>query len=178
MVVVVVVTHRSSQPATQAAKTVGLVGHCEMHADSDPPGHSSGVGAGAGDDVVVAGEVVVEAQSSAQTPMQTSYAEPVKTAQAVLQADKDPPGHGEGLGGGGLGVVLGGDGGPGVGVGVGGTLGFVVSMSPTFKFMKEYDDPGCSFRSVSGFPTSGSHGPRLHPGSEGSQPLYESSQFM
>lgn len=134
---VVVGAHSSSQCATQVAKIVGLVGHPLMHADSDPPGQplGDGLGAGAGASVVVAG------QSCLHTETQASYAAPVTTAHAASQALREPPGQSpEGAGGLGLGGL--GDGGVGVGAGVGGTFGFVVSMSPTFKFKKEYEESG------------------------------------
>jgi len=91
-----------------------------MHADSEPPGQSSGVGDGEGAGVGGAEVVVRVAQSSAQTPTQTSYADPVSTAQAALHAAMEPPGHGfgDGLGGEGLGGGLGGEG-LGVGTGAG-----------------------------------------------------------
>jgi len=98
----------------------------------------------------------------------------VTTEHAATQALRDPPGQspeGDGDGGdgdGGLGGLGPGDG--GLGAGIGGTSGLVVSMSPTFKFKKEYDDPGCAFLRVSGLPTSGSQGPRLQPASVGSHP--------
>jgi len=175
---VVVGAHSSSQCATHAAKTTGLVGQSPMHADSDPPGQppGTGLGVGAGAAVVVA----VAGQSCLHTAMQASYASPVTTEHAAAQALIDPPGQSpEGDGGvGGVGGGLGGVGDGGLGGGVGGTSGFVVSRSPTFKFKKEYDDPGCAFLRVSGLPTSGSQGPRLHPGSVGSHPSYESNQFM
>jgi hypothetical protein len=69
VVVVVAGAHRSSQLATQAENTIGFFGHCEMHVASEPPGQSSGVGDGAG---AGANVVVVVAQSSPQTPTQTS----------------------------------------------------------------------------------------------------------
>jgi hypothetical protein len=128
---VVVGVHSSSQWATHTAKTAGLVGHPPMHADNVPPGQplGTGLGAGAGAAVVVA----VAGQSCLHTEMQASYAAPVTTEHAATQALRDPPGQSpEGDGGdGGLGA---GDG--GLGAGVGGTSGFVVSMSPTFKFKK------------------------------------------
>lgn len=180
---VVVGAHSSSQCATHTAKTAALVGHPLMHADSVPPGQplGDGLGAGVGAAVVVA----VAGQSCLHTEMHTSYASPVTTEHAASQALRDPPGQPEGDGDGGLGGLgdggvggLGdggvgglGDGGlGGLGAGVGGTSGFVVSRSPTFKFKKEYDDPGCAFLRVSGLPTAGSQGPRMQPGSVGSQP--------
>jgi len=186
---VVVVTHSSSQRATQEAKIVGLVGQSPMHADRVPPGQPLGTGLGDGDGAGAGAAVVVVAvdgQSCLHTETHASYAAPVTTAQAASQALKDPPGQSpEGDGDGGLGGLggaggdgAGGDGAGGLGGGVGGTLGFVVSMSPTFKFKKEYDDPGCSLLRVAGSPTVGSQGPRLQPGSVGSQPSYESNQFM
>merc|ERR1712046_572096 len=45
---VVAGAHSSSQCATHAAKTAGLVGHPLMHADSVPPGQPLGTGLGAG----------------------------------------------------------------------------------------------------------------------------------
>jgi hypothetical protein len=59
----------------------------------------------------------------------------VTTAHAASQALREPPGQSP-EGDGGLGG-LGGTGDGGVGAGVGGTFGFVVSMSPTFKFRNE-----------------------------------------
>lgn len=172
-VVVVGGAHSSSQCATHAAKIAGLVGHPLMHADSEPPGQPLGLGGvGAGALVVVA----VAGQSSLHTATHASYASPVTIEHAASQALRDPPGQSP-EGDGGLGGA-GGVGTGGLGAGVGGTLGLVVSKSPTFKFKKEYDDPGCSLLRVEGLPTSGSHGPRLHPGSVGSHPSYESSQFM
>jgi len=168
VVVVVGGAHSSSQCDTHVAKMAGLVGHPLMHADSDPPGQSlgTGVGAGAGASVVVAG------QSCLQTEMQASYAAPVTTAHASSQALSEPPGQSpEGDGGLGGGTGAGGLGAGGLGAGVGGTFGFVVSMSPTFKFKKEYEESGTAFLSVSGLPTSGSQGPRMQPGSVGSQSL-------
>lgn len=147
-----------------------------MHADNDPPGQPPGTGAGglgAGGAGAGAAVVVVPGQSSLHTATQASYASPVTTEQASSQALRDPPGQspdGEGAGGpGGLGGA-GGPGAGGVGAGVGGTSGFVVSMSPTFKFKKEYDESGCASLRVSGLPTVGSQGPRLQPGSVGSHP--------
>jgi len=119
---VVVVVHSSSQRATHAAKTAGLVGHSLMHADSDPPGQplgAGGVGAGAGAAVVVA--VVLAGQSCLHTETHISYASPVTTEHAATQALIDPPGQppeGDGDGGGGVGVGVGG--GVGVGDGAGG----------------------------------------------------------
>lgn len=169
---VVVGAHSSSQCATHVAKMAGLVGHPLMHADSVPPGQPLGTGLGAGAGAAV---VVAVGQSCLHTETHTSYASPVTTEHAATQALKDPPGQSpEGDGGDGLGGVgdggLGGVGDGGLGAGVGGTFGFVESMSPTFKFKKEYDDPGCAFLRVSGLPTSGSQGPRLQPGSVGSHP--------
>merc|ERR1719263_2414578 len=69
VVVVVAGAHRSSQLATHAENTTGFFGHPVMHACSEPPGQSSGVGEGG--EGVGAG-VVVAAQSSSQTPMQAS----------------------------------------------------------------------------------------------------------
>lgn len=135
--VVVVVVHFSSHDVTQAAKTAGFAGHPSMQAESDSPGQPLGLGLGLGVVVII---VVVDAgQSSLQTEMQTSYEAPVTTEHAAIQASIDPPGQppeGDGDG-----VVVG-LGGLGVGAGVGGIFGLVVSMSPTFKFIMEYDDPG------------------------------------
>jgi len=172
---VVVGAHSSSQCATHTAKTAGLVGHPLMHALKVPPGQplGSGLGDGAGAAVVVAGA----GQSCLHTATHASYASPVTTEQAASQALNDPPGQSpEGPGGVGAGGV--GAGGVGAGAGAGGASGFVVSISPTFKFKKEYEDPGCSLLRVAGLPTSGSQGPRKQPGSDGSHPLYESNQFM
>ena len=120
---VVVGAHSSSQCATHAAKTTGLVGHPPMHADSVPPGQPLGTGLGAG--VVGAGAAVVVAagQSALHTEMHASYAAPVTTEQAATQALIDPPGHGDGLGG------EGGEGGKGPGVGPGAGAGQLVSTA-------------------------------------------------
>lgn len=129
--VVVVVVHLSSHEVTQAAKTAGLVGHPAMQAESEPPGQSLGLG--------VAVVVVDTGQSSLHTEIQISYAAPVTTEHAAIQASMDPPGQlpeGDGDG-----VVVG-PAGLGGGAGVGGTFGLVVSMSPTFKFIMEYDESG------------------------------------
>lgn len=184
VVVVVAGAHNSSQRDTQDAKTVGFVGQSLMHACKDPPGQSLGTGVGAGGEgaggVGAGGEgagagVVVLGHSSLHTETQASYAAPETTAHASSQALNEPPGHPEGDGGeggaGGLGAGGVGAGGVGLGAGVGGTSGFVVSRSPTFRFKKEYEESGCASRSVSGLPTAGSHGPRLQPGSVGSQSL-------
>merc|ERR1712070_1157801 len=69
VVVVVGGVHNSSQCATHAAKTEGLVGQSLIHACSDPPGQPPGTGAGAGAGVVGVGAgagagVVVAGQSS------------------------------------------------------------------------------------------------------------------
>lgn len=59
------------------------------------------------------------------------------TSHAASQELREPPGQSpEGDGGLG-GTGDGGTGDGGVGAGVGGTFGFVVSMSPTFKFRNE-----------------------------------------
>jgi len=122
---VVVVVHSSSQRATHAAKTVGLVGHALMHADSVPPGQPIGTGLGAGVGAGIGAAVVVAGQSCLHTEMHISYASPVTTEHAAMQALIDPPGQSpEGDGDGGLGP---GDGG-GEGVGV----GPVVVQSHTF----------------------------------------------
>lgn len=143
---VVVGAHSSSQCATHAAKTAGLVGHPSMQADNDPPGQPLGSGPGGGDGaaVVVAGDaVVVAGQSCLHTATHASYAPPVTTEQASSQALKDPPGQSpEGDGGLGAGAGVVGDGAGGLGAGVGGASGFVVSRSPTFRFKKEYDESG------------------------------------
>lgn len=122
--------HSSSQCATHAAKTVGLLGHALMHADSVPPGHplGTGLGDGAGEAVVVT--IVVAGQSSLHTEMHMSYASPVTTEHAAAQALMDPPGQSpEGDGDGGLGP---GDGGVGAGGGDGGGAGVSPVQSHTF----------------------------------------------
>lgn len=133
--VVVVVVHLSSHEVTQAAKTAGLVGHPAMQAESEPPGQSLGLGLGLGVAVVV----VDTGQSSLHTEIQISYAAPVTTEHAAIQASMDPPGQSPEGDGDGVVVGLAGLGG---GAGVGGTFGLVVSMSPTFKFIMEYDESG------------------------------------
>lgn len=116
---VVVEVHSSSQCATHAAKTVGLLGHALMHAFNDPPGQSPGTGLGAGAGAAVVVAVVVAGQSSLHTEMHMSYASPVTTEHAATQALMDPPGQSpEGDGDGGLGPGDGGLG-PGEGDGVG-----------------------------------------------------------
>lgn len=175
--------HNSSQRATHEAKTVGLVGQSLMHACSDPPGQPPGTGVGVGDGAGGVGVgglgagagVVVDGHSSLHTETHASYAAPETTVHACSQALSDPPGQpegeGDGDGLGGLGGLGGAGDGDGLGAGVGGTPGLVVSRSPTFRFKNEYEESGCASRSVSGLPTAGSQGPRLQPGSVGSQSL-------
>jgi len=118
--VVVGGAHSSWQCATHTAKTAGFFGQLLMQAPSDPPGQSlglglGGVGAGAGASVVVVGH------SSWHTDTQASYAAPVTTEHAAIQALSDPPGQSPGGGDGGVGDGAGvGDGlGDGVGTGAG-----------------------------------------------------------
>jgi hypothetical protein len=129
---VVVVVHSSSQCATHAAKTVGLVGHALMHADRVPPVQPLGAGLGAGVGAAVVVTVVTAGQSCLHTEMHISYASPVTTEHAATQAPIDPPGQSpEGDGDGGLGVGDGGLG-PGDGGGEGVGVGPVVVQSHTF----------------------------------------------
>lgn len=125
--------HLSWQLCTQAAKTTGLVGHPEMHADKDPPGQSDGDGdglgvGGVGGDGGVGGGVGC-GQLSSQTPLHASNAAPVNEEHADKQASYEPPGQFPGEGVGGLG---------GIGDGEGsGNSGCVDPISPHFRFIIE-----------------------------------------
>lgn len=141
--VVVAGAHSSWHRATQAAKTVGLVGQSWIQADSVPPGQPpEGDGGDGGAGGLGGAAVVVAGQSAWHTEMHASNAAPVTTEHATLHALIEPPGQSpEGAGGLGGAGGAGGDGGCGDG-GLGGTSGFVVSRSPTFKFVTEYEESG------------------------------------
>jgi len=90
VVVVVVGAHRSWQFATQAGNTTGLVGHCEMHTDNDPPGQSSGAGEGDGVGGVGAAVVVVvteAVESVGQVEGQNPYSPSMWVPALVVEVE-------------------------------------------------------------------------------------------